>query len=506
MKNGKARTAQILSFAIVGVLFAAPTWSETKFVAASEVSATWVDNINLSPEDSAADPKLSEYVFQVNPGFVFEQTGQRFNSSLSYTMQNFYYLEDSDRNSTYHQGDLNATLAMVKDYFFLQASGNYSQQVIDPKKESNNNLLFANVAVTDTLTAQVSPYFHHEFDSVRADVRYTRGIVNYDEPTYTARTDAPNAQPQVLQDVETEGRYATFGSADEQARLSWEARYAYQEAQYDSAPPFRFESASLELGILLGKGFRLIGRGGLESDAVRDTTEAGLDESYWDAGFRWRPNQYTLLEAMYGEHAFGETYTATVERTARLLTMRASYSEGPTTQAQEMVLRPVAGGEVQTGVAPGSGMAPATESFNSITADVYLREDAEASIAIKGQRTEIDLGAFQFKRTYISGARNGATEQTRGGSVGLKRTLSSNLALTFDGSYAESLFEVGQATPLPGVATPQAYEFHDVMLNLGLTEKVSERVGISLNANRMRRTGGIDYTAHWVTLSIKGEF
>ncbi len=503
MKSGKARSAQRLSVAIAAACAAiSPAWAETKFVLSSEVNATWIDNINLESNDAL---KQSEYVLQVNPGFVFEQTGPRINSSVSYMMRNYFYAEDSDRNSTFHEGLLDATLALVKEYFYLQGSGSYTQQVIDPKVATNNNLLFEKINVADALSAQISPYFHHEFDNFRADVRYTRGIVKY-----KAREESvPVTTIPLLQDVDTEARYATFGSADDLARLTWETRYEYQEARYDVSPPFRFESASAELGLLLGRSLRLIGRGGLESDPVRDSTKAGLEESHWEAGFRWRPSPRTFAQALYGVHSYGDTYSARVEHAARLFELSASYAEGPTTQAQELVLRPVAAGQQAAETVFTSG----TENYNSITSDVYLREDAEGKAVLKGQRTQLELSAFHFKRNYISGSRKGAVELTRGASLGLTRSLSGGLQLEMSGKYSEAQFETSSVVvplpvpvpaPAPLVLVP--YEYHDVLLHVGLIEKLSERISVSLEGNRMRRTGGLDYTVNWLTLGIKGEF
>ena len=493
MKNYRRHVRHIAAIVMTCPVIMPVARAEVDFRLLADVDATWVDNINLVSGNDPLDPKQSEYVLRAAPGFIFEQTGQRFNSSLEYSLQSYFYAENDDRDSAYHQGNLSANAILVPDYFFVDVAGSYGQTVIDPSVATTSDLLFESVNTADALTAQASAAFRHEYDNMLADVRYTRGIVQY---TVASEDAVTLFEP--LQDVDTQSGYATFGSVDELARVSWKLHYENQEATYDTAPRFRYESANAELGLLLGNSLRLIGLGGLESDPLLDTTQGGLDESFWEAGFRWRPSLRTALEAFYGEHSFGEVYRGSLTHEARLLELSANYAEGPTTQAQEFGLQSSV--PVDTSASP----APNGEFFNTITTDVYLREDADASITLKGRRTRVAVSGYRYKRTYIQGLREGAVELTSGFGVGINRSLSQSMELHIGGRYTESTFEVGSAPTGPGA--PGQYDYEDTLATLSLIQQMSSRVSARLEANHLRRDGDQEYTVTYVTLGISGEF
>jgi len=495
-KNSRRRIARCLQVMVVCAAATAEVHAEVDFRLLASSEASWVDNIDLVADDDPAYAKQSEYVLRVAPGFVFEQTGQRVNSSIGYELQSYFYAEDDNRNSAYHQAHANADVALVKEYFFFDVSGAYTQQVIDATVATTNNLLFDTVNTADALTGQAGLAFRHEYDNVLADMRYSRGIVRY-----TVSSDDAATLTEPLQDVETSYGYATLASADDLARLTWALHYENQEAIYDVSPRYRSESANAELGLLIGSGFRLIGRGGLESDPLADSTHGGFDDSFWEAGFRWVPSSRTSLEALYGEHTFGETYSGRIAHEARLLVMEARYSEGPTTLAQELALQPVA-----NVVGEAGSLVPGSDFFNSINSDVYLREDGEASITLKGQRTQIELSGYQFKRTYIQGTRTGGVEKTRGAGIGITRSFSSTLQMDLGVRYTESLFDAVNIPVSTGGLPIESYEFDDTLATLGFKQQLSPRVDLRLAANHLRRGGDLEYTVNVVTLGISGEF
>jgi uncharacterized protein (PEP-CTERM system associated) len=298
-----------------------------------------------------------------------------------------------------------------------------------------------------------------------------------------------------------------FSSADDMARLTWEARYENQEALYEVSSPFRFESATGQLGLLLGTTFRLLGSGGVESDILASTIDGGLDESYWEAGFRWKPSKLSTVEALYGEHSYGPTYNVRIDHKARLLEVKASYAEGPTTHAEELVLRPVAVAAQDVAGDTGTNAdAQQNQPTNSINTDVYLRQDMEATISLAGQRTRIDLNGFDFKRTYISGARIGAVEETSGIGLAFSRKISSRLTFDLGGSVGYSTFDQPAGPPQPNAPIFAAYDYRDVLGNIGFTDAFSEKVSATLSGHVLERSGDIEYTSHWVTLLFTGKF
>jgi hypothetical protein len=440
----------------------------------AEIIGTWIDNLTLVEDDNPA--KESAYVMQANPGFSILQRGQRLNASLDYTMQNVFFLENSERNSTYHQGSLGLEGVLVRDYFFIEASGIYSQELVDPRLPSNIYNLFEVSNQTDALTARATPIFRHEFDVARVDLRYTRGIIDYKETSDTIGA---------IQDADTHVRSATLSSADDSARLTWEAHYESQEAKYELSPPFRFEQANGELGLLLGRGLRFIGRGGVESDPRLDVSKGGLDESTWEGGFEWISGR-TSAEAFYGERFYGESYRARLSREARFARIELSYSEAPVTQAQEMLARPVSVDPLQQAT-----FRPGSDEFSRLTSDVYLLKSASALVNITGQRTDIDVSATDYRRQYFNSTLS--DEHSRGGSIDITRRISSQVSLILGASLERTELREGD-------------QFRRLDLSLELRRRLSTRIETYASVFREKRTGTFEYVAHVASLGISGRF
>jgi uncharacterized protein (PEP-CTERM system associated) len=437
-------------------------------------SATWIDNLTLAVDTDPA--KKSGYVLQANPGFTWTQRGTRFNSSLDYTMQNVFFVDESDRNSTFHEGEALFDAAIIDDYFFLDGGADYSQQIVDPRLPTNNNNLFEVANQTDALAARLSPYFHHEFDSVLVDARYSRGIVDY------KRTAGGRA----LQDADTQEYTGLLGSADEDARLTWEARYNHQQAEYDLSPVFRFAEARGELGLLLGRRVRLIGSGGKESDPSIDPTSAKLVNETWEGGLSWRPDDRTVLEGFYGERFYGESYRFRFRHDARRMRWILNYTESPMTEAQELLLRPVAADPSQQGA-----FAPDATGFARLTAEVFIRKIFEGTVSFTGRLTVIDLNVLDYRREYLSSST--LDDHTRGTGIGISRVLSSQTRLNLGGRIDETELNDGS-------------EYRENMYRLELVRDLGQNVAVTLGGYRTKRSGNVSYTANWVTLAVTARY
>lgn len=454
-------------------MFGSAAHAVTEFHPRAEVNVSWTDNISLVSDD---DPtKESDYIGQVNPGFLWTQKSPRFETSFEYTMQNLFYMSDSERNSTYHQGSLSAQAEVAREYFFIEASANYSQQLINPEAPISGNNLFLTSNTADALAAQVTPILRHEFDALYFDARYTRGMVNYKGHKNGGNADA-------LQDADTSSINVLMSNPkNDELHLTWQATYNSQLAQYDQAPDFRYDEANLELGLLVGKDLRLIGRGGLESDPSQDQTTGGLEESTWEAGFQWRPGRRTNIEAFYGERFYGPTYKASISHEARRVVVDMKYSEGPSTQAQELA------GQQQT----FGNVVPGTSYFARPTSDAFVHKTLEGSVHIKGSRTDISIGVTDYRRAYLNSSLN--AEHSQGASLDFSRALSSQSRFEVGGSYSDTDLRDGQ-------------EFRDINFRIELNRQVSQRIKVALSAHRIQRTGDLDYDANVATLSLVGEW
>lgn len=473
-ENGFAELCKFCMIISVLALLPFRAEAELTFHPSAELSATWLDNVDLA---SNGVLKKEEYVYQITPAFTFEQKSPRMDSTLAYKMRNLYYQNDKDRSERYHQLDAGSTVELLSDYFYVDGLADYTQQLVDPGKQTNTDLLFQVNNVSDVATVSISPYLFHEFDGTLADLRYRRGWVNFKDDIVAGS---------LLEDVDTEIYTAAFGSADPESRLSWQLRYDAQSANYKLSPAFNFESATAEVGLLLMRTLRLIGRGGFESDIGHGKTDGGLDYATWDTGLRWEPSQRTQVQALYGERSFGKTYNVRINHKARLVELTASYVQEPTTLGQELVLRPVTQQQAATQV-----LLPGMPNFDRITSDVYVRKDVEGGMEINGRRNQFQLSGFKFHRDFLA---KELVEEFKGGRAAYTRQLSAALSFLLDGRYSN-------------VKTRDNDAYIERFYRTGLNVQVDKRISIHLTGQQIQRKGDLlSYKANWITLAFKGEY
>jgi len=491
--------AGTLGFA--GVLF----WSQqaaagSEFHARTEASVGWTDNIALVADD---DPtKQSAYVAQLNPGFSWKETSQRFNSALDYTLQNVFYKDDSQRHSSFQQafGQLGATL--IPNFFFFNANGSYSQVLIDAHLPANDKNFFNVTNQTDALAIAVTPSLQHDFSQAHFEAIYSRGRVDYKRAA--GALVAPN-------NADTETRAVLLKDVDDDALLTWLARYESQRAEYTQGTQFRFDRANAELGLLFGRTFRLIGRGGRETDPAEGLNEGGLDISTWEAGFRWQPSARTVTSAFYGHRFYGSSYNVQLQHAAKFVSWMLSYEEGPLTQAQELIASsaagnaPVGGGYIPPvqqvpGQAPGQiipGQGAPGQAGLQLTSQVYVRKAGIGTLRIAGSRTDIDLSVFDYRRNYVLATLQ--EERQDGATLAFSRQLAARMKFNISVSAAETALGDGA-------------KYHDTALHTEFSREFSRNYQVAISAMQTRRTGGVagtggpGYTARNVNLSIRAQY
>lgn len=435
------------------------------------VSATWIDNIDLAPPSS---DEQHEYLGRIDPGFRLDQKGVRAESFVDYTMQNLFFSEDSDRNSTYHQLEAETELVAVQELLFLEAAVSYAQQLIDPTRPTNSQNIFDVGNLTDAAVLRVTPALRRTFGRTRVEASYTRGMVDYRD------TDALGNE---IEDTENEAAAFFLGSAEEEDRLTWGLSYDHERARYDVAQDFTFDTATAELGFGLRPQLRLIARGGQESDLLENLDDGGLDETFWEAGLRWSTLALGDLQVLYGERFFGDSYRASWDRDGRLLDLKLGYVEEPTTAAQQLALRPVTG-------APVAGAEPIAGELGRLTTEVYLRKDLDARVALVGSRTEIALYGYRYRRDYIA---SGLSEVERGSGLSFARQLGSRLRAMIDLGYGEAELREGGTND-------------DRRATLALSRLLSATGRLTFSYDYLERSGEQEFSANWVTLRLDKEF
>lgn len=442
-------------------------WGLTPAVGIGEI---FIDNIELAEPGDEEE----EYLTQAILAFNANRLSDRLKADINYRMQNLFALRESERNQTFHQLEARATGRLYAESLFVDALAAYNQQIIDPSLPTNVQNLFENNNLTDVATILVSPYFQHPVGrGAETTIRYTAGLIEYEEDEFQGDT---------IQDARTEQVLLALGTEDDEARHSWLANYRYERADFEMAREFEYEQADLSLRIGLTNSFSLVGLGGLESDLEEDSTSAGLDRAFWEAGFRLT-GRYNELELRGGRRFFGDTWFGQWRHERRRLKAYVSYQEGPTTRASQLSLTPSASGFEPPDRDP-DGLAPLTD-------EIFVQKDLNARVAIEGNRTELQLDVFNFRSEFID-AEDVAV--TRGAGVTAIRRMAPRTDLVVG-------LEWRRNTDRDNGDGNEDYRF-----TTGLNHELGSRTTGAIEYTQLRREPGNQYRVNWLVLRVSRRF
>jgi hypothetical protein len=469
------RAAAFFPLVVALLLVATDARGEASIEPRLAVGALWTDNVELAPPDQAAE---EEFVVELQGSLRISQRSARLRSFLDYQLRHYEFTEDGDRNSTFHQLDATFDFEMFRDWLFLNGTAGYAQQILDPRRPINaSNNVFDVGNLADALTAQLAPRLRHEFQTFEIDALYTRGIVQYE------RRDDPLGAG--VSDLDLDIVSVRIGSLSDADERRWGLLYRKTDNDYESAPDYRYEQAAIEGGIALSGTVQLLGEVGLESDLPVSPSAGGLDSNYWLAGFRWSPSERTEVIVRGGRRFFGTAFEGSATRESRLLRLRLSYSETPTTEGQTF--------------AEGFGVAepdPAIQTelgdrFGTLTTEPFINRVLNSSAALTGRRTTFAVGITSSEREYIS---DGRTERREGANLRLDRRMTTRSTL--------SVSVAADRTRFPEGGADDTLEFR-----VGVTRRLAPQLSVSLDIARFRRDGDfLDYSATLATLRIVKDF
>lgn len=472
MKRNRKASAAVIA-ALAGAALCGPAAAQTTFDPYFGLDLMWLDNLNLA---GPGQPKQEEYIAQVTPGLRLTEKSRRLDVYFDYRLQALFYKDESDLNDLLHNAGLSADITAVEDWFFVGVDGSYFQSLVDPQRKANAGNLFNVGNISDTAAGRITPELRHRFGAAQLDAGYSLGFVDY-------RGDSD--QSVALDDSRNENAFAQLSSADQEAFVTWSARYEYEHAEYQLALPYQYERALAEIGVRVASGLRLIGRGGEESDPFDVPANGGLEESFWAAGFEWRRGERFELRLLGGERFFGTSWEGLLRTKGRVLQMELGYEETPTTQTQRVAMRDVQAPDPALPVEP---VPPEEAVFGRSTSEVYLLKRAHVVLTAVGRLTRIGVDATAEKREYVQLA--GVEDEFRTGRVFVNRRFGPRTSVELSaGIVAADLRDGGT--------------YRDQRYDLSVSREVGARTTLSLAGHHLSRSGDLDvYDANWVSAGV----
>lgn len=404
--------------ALLGLVFAmspqlghGASWEVTPTLSVAEI---YTDNVELASEGS----EEQEFVTEIRPGISVVGTGRRLRLSADYRMQNLFYVEDSDRNSTNHQFRGQANSELVKELFFLDASATVRQVLITPE----DGVRLDNIATgnrTDAQTYSISPYLRSRFGGYAQGLaRYRRTAVRVDEGASDSDTDTVEA---------------SLRSGPKFTRFVWSLAYQSQQQDRETATDFDRTTARADARYRLTDSWSLLGLAGYEDQELR-TSRQFEEGTYWAVGLGWRPNRHIGVDALYGDEFRsasvnwnpttrtslsvswrdrevglnpGEVWTASGSVRTRRTSWQLSYQETTETfqtllpAGQVFVYVDPLTGDVFPDPGPGLVEVPLFDTFE-LTDEVFERKIGRASVGVQTGKTSLLFSIFDERREFLS--------------------------------------------------------------------------------------------------------
>ncbi|MDR0775274.1 MAG: TIGR03016 family PEP-CTERM system-associated outer membrane protein [Azonexus sp.] len=255
------------------------------------LSLTATDHANISYGQGESD-----LITEISPGIRIDARTVRLRGYLDYALRGQFY---SKNNGSRHQNALNtfATLEAIDDWFFVDASGNISQQSISafgPQSPSDASI---NNNSTETSTYRISPYIRGTIGGL-ADytVRYNATTTRADDSTGT--------------NLDTSQWIGQLRGGTPFHSLRWNLDANRQTADYANGRKTDADLTRLLLTYLITPQFSISASAGWErNDYASLDQESKNTHGY---GFDWNPTPRTQISAFMERRFFGDGHRLSI--------------------------------------------------------------------------------------------------------------------------------------------------------------------------------------------------
>ncbi len=501
-----ARLARLAHFGLACLAMPAMAgeWTITPTMAVSE---TATDNVNLTQRH-----KQSDLITDLTPGIQIDGRGSRVQLHLEYQMHNLMYAQESSRNQTQNYLNSFGTIELLENRFFLEGSGNISQQntnAFGPTTASNVNVN-TNRNTTETSTFRLSPYFRGQFGSFADyNLRYIQ---------ITNRTKS-------FDNLDWDSR-EWVGSVNGQTRvtnLSWSIEGNSQDVEFTRGRNTEAERLRGVLHYQINPQFRVSVFGGREANNY-----VSLDkESYTTkgAGFDWTPTERTRLSLSREDRFFGNsdsikfshrtagtiwTYTETrdvvVNPTQASTSALGSNYDLFFNLFQSAIPDPAARAAFVNNLLLTSGINPNTQLQGGfMTSGVTLQHLRNASFALTGARNTVTFSAFQNEtQTAASTVGTGAI---LGSFANFQNVDQSGGSLTWSHKLTPLSSLIGSYSMIDSRGTgTNRLKTDETLYHLGVLTQLGPKTNASVGARHIVIDGTTNYTENAVTATLSHRF
>ncbi len=455
-----------------GSILAAGSWKLQPLLTVSEA---YNDNLTLA----STGVKIDDYITTVSPAISVTRDSRKLKFNGRYQAQGLLYGSESQYNTVFHQFQANGTANLIKDIFFINGTGTYSQQNIN----QTSTVSFDNISITNNRTnvgtARLNPYLKFKLGNTsnllvsvdKGVVRYGGGLRDSNTTTYNIKLDSGTAFNKLL----------------------WNVYYNRNNVKTDFQADTKFEKMGAGVEYKLFRQLALTASGAYEDNTYirAASTSNPTNQSSWTAGVKWTPSKRTTLEVGMSSNFFSDSGYLRFSNKVRQLKTTLSYLEDVTVLALNQYNSRVFS-QFDPSVTNGSAVTSNNidVSLPGVTGETYIRKRLGGSISFRTRKSLLSASIYDERRLYQS---TDTKERVSGGyaNLGWKFALRTRLNL----SVSAQLQELRGSTRKDGLLQVRLGVTRDMRSNLqGSVSVVHNRRDSNANVN--------DYNQNTATVSI----
>ena len=415
------------------------------------------DNVFLADEGD----ERWDTVYLVSPEFYAEVDRDRLEANLRYRPQAVFFNDYSESDEVYHQVDASVTGALIRDRFFVYLSAVNFQSVVTPEGQIPTNNLSITDNRADSTVYEVRPYLLQKLGAAElyASVAYIG--TDYEESSF--------------QTSDERQAYISLDNFSRQQGIAWKIDYEYRRVEYETAIPWDFQRASLNLGYWINGNTRLFASGGAET-SFDNFFDSNMDADFWEAGFQYAPSQRLNLELAAGDRSYGTSFRGLFQFEFRRGEISFSYNEDPATRSElAFDRRPIVDDN------PLDGSLDRPDS-----ADRFVLKRGEVVASFNLPKSEIRLRLFSEQREDASTAEGTPIGDERLVGLGFNWTWSfgSRTTLSVSADIADRESRVNNVDGQNAVVDDELSVF-----DIGLGYRLGNRTSLRLEAARSEQDG-----------------
>jgi len=294
-----------------------------EFEGSVDAGVIFTDNLTLDI-DGLED---EEVVYTITPTLRLFTDSDRIEADLRYRPEAYFFDDRSEFDEIFHSVDMTATGTLVRDALFIFASAANFQSIVSADLPIPTSNVPVNGNRLDAKIISVRPYWQQNlgFGEILMEVaQIDTDFAEYDLSFVGQSQD----------NVERFGRFRLSNIPDQRG-MTWGLNYEHRRVEYKASVPWDYQRAAVDLGYWVTATTRLFVTGGAETD-FESFFDSGLNSDLWEVGLQYAPSPRLNFEAAVGERSYGTSYRGDFTYDLRRGQMSITYSEVPTTVAEQL--------------------------------------------------------------------------------------------------------------------------------------------------------------------------